>query len=193
MKNSECLSLGMLCANMNFRKDIVAKQRDSNIIDSILSIIYNGTMIEFPRPEDPLSYFAIGIFRINGALLRNGDRITKAIGQSSARWHVLGQANFKPQTVAQIARNMGQARQSVQRVADVLAREGLVNYTNNTQDKRTQLLAVTSRGEAVIAEINARNAVWMQHITPKLGADNLALLARQMEQIAAVLEQNESY
>lgn len=28
--------------------------------------------------------------------------------------------------------------------------------------------------------------------TPKLGADNLALLARQMEQIATVLEQNES-
>jgi DNA-binding MarR family transcriptional regulator len=192
MKNSDCSSLRMLYANMNFRKDIVAKQRDSNIIDSILSIIYDGTMLEFPRPEDPLSYFAIGIFRINGALLRNGDRITKAIGQSSARWHVLGQANFKPQTVAQIARNMGQARQSVQRVADVLAREGLVNYTNNTQDKRTQLLAVTSRGEAVLAEINARYAVWMQHITPKLGADNLALLARQMEQIATVLEQNES-
>ena len=42
------------------------------------------------------------------------------------------------------------------------------------------------------AEINARNAVWMQHITPKLGADNLALPARQMEQIATVLEQNES-
>ena len=82
--------------------------------------------------------------------------------------------------------------QSVQRVADVLAREGLVNYINNTQDKRTQLLAVTSRGEAVIAEINARNAVWMQHITPKLGADTLALLARHMEQIATVLEQNES-
>jgi DNA-binding MarR family transcriptional regulator len=105
----------------------------------------------------------------------------------------MGQANFKPQTVAQIARNMGQARQSVQRVADVLAREGLVNYTNNTQDKRTQLLAVTSRGEAVIAEINARNAVWMQHITPKLGADNLALLARQMEQIATVLEQSVTF
>src|ERR1700687_4195702 len=147
MKNSDCSSLRMLCANMNFRKDIVAKQRDSNIIDSILSIIYDGTMLEFPRPEDPLSYFAIGIFRINGALLRNGDRITKAIGRSSTRWHVLGQANFNPQTVAQIARNMGQARQSVQRVADVLAREGLVNYTNNTQDKRTQLLVVTSRGE----------------------------------------------
>lgn len=64
-------------------------------------------MLEFPWPEDPFSYFAIGIFLINGALLRNGNRITKAIGQSSARWHVLGQANFKPQTVAQIARNMG--------------------------------------------------------------------------------------
>ena len=149
-------------------------------------------MREFPQPEDPLSYFAIVIFRINGDLLRQGDRITKAIGQSSARWHVLGQANFRPQTVAQIARNMGQARQSVQRVADVLAHEGLVKYTDNPRDKRAQLLVVTPRGEAVIDEINARYAVWMQHITPKLGADNLALLARQMEQIATVLEQNES-
>ena len=41
-------------------------------------------------------------------------------------------------------------------------------------------------------EINARNGAWSQHITPKLGSDNLALLARQMEQIATVLEQNES-
>jgi DNA-binding MarR family transcriptional regulator len=149
-------------------------------------------MREFPQPEDPLSYFAIIIFRINGDLLRHGDRITKVIGQSSARWHVLGQASFRPQTVAQIARNMGQARQSVQRVADVLAREGLVTYTNNPQDKRTQLLVVTPEGEAVLDAINARHAVWLQHITPQLGAGNLALLARQMEQIAAVLEQNES-
>ena len=170
---------------------MVAKQRDSNSIDSILSILYNGAMQKFPRPEDPLSHFAISIFRINGALLRTGDRITKAIGQSSARWNVLGQASFNPQTVAQIARNMGQARQSVQRVTDILVREGLANYVNNPQDRRAKLVAVTTKGEIIMAEINARNEAWSQHITPKLGSDNIALLARQLEQIATVLEQNE--
>jgi DNA-binding MarR family transcriptional regulator len=150
-------------------------------------------MQEFPRPEDPLSHFAIGIFRINGALLRHGDHITKAIGQSSARWHVLGQANFTPQAVAQIARNMGHARQSVQRVADTLVREGLAHYVNNPQDRRAKLLAVTTKGKIVIDEITARNEAWFQHITPKLGSDNLALLARQLEQIATVLEQNEPH
>jgi DNA-binding MarR family transcriptional regulator len=147
---------------------------------------------EFLRPEDPLSHFAISIFRINGVLLRNGDHITKAIGQSSARWNVLGQANFNPQTLAQIARNMGQVRQSVQRVADMLVREGLANYVNNPQDRRAKLLAVTTKGKIVIGEINARNEAWSQHITLKLGSDNLALLARQLEQIATVLEQNET-
>jgi DNA-binding MarR family transcriptional regulator len=167
-------------------------RHDCALIDSVLSIVYDGAMREFPQPEDPVSYFAIVIFRINGSLLRNGDRITKAIGQSSARWHVLGQANFRPQSVAQIARNMGQARQSVQRVADVLAREGLVKYTGNPRDKRAQLLVLTPKGEAVLDEINARHEVWLQHITPKLEADSLALLARQMEQVATVLEENES-
>jgi DNA-binding MarR family transcriptional regulator len=153
--------------------------------------MYYGPMQKFPRPNDPLSHFAIGIFRINGALLRTGDRITKAIEQSSARWHVLGQASFESQTVAQIARNMGQARQSVQRVADTLVREGLINYTDNPQDKRTKSLIVTAKGEVVLAEINARQEAWCQHISPKLGVDTLALLANQLEQTAAILEQNE--
>ena len=71
------------------------------------------------KPNDPLSRFALSIFWINGLLLRNGDRLTRSIGQSSARWQVLGRVGDQPQTVAQIARDMGHARQSVQRVADV--------------------------------------------------------------------------
>src|SRR5258708_31229486 len=76
-------------------------------------------------PEDPLSRFSLSIFRLNGLLMWNGDRITGSIGQSSARWQVLGRVGYQPQTVAQMAREMGHARQSVQRLAAVLAKEGL--------------------------------------------------------------------
>lgn len=157
----------------------------------MLSIIYSRSVSKFPTPEDSLSRFAIDIFRINGSLLRTGDSITKAIGQSSARWHVLGQANFSPQTVAQIARNMGQARQGVQRVADRLVREGLAHYINNPQDKRAKLLALTANGKIVMTKINTRQEAWSRHITPKLGSDNLVSVAHQLEEIATILEQNE--
>lgn len=148
-------------------------------------------MVQFPKPEDPLSKFVIDIFRINGALMRNGDRITKAIGQSSARWHVLGQASFQPQTVAEIARNMGHARQSVQRIADVLVDEGFATYIDNPKDRRAKLLFVTPEGEAVIAQINARNAAWAEDIMSRLDADKLAALAEQLERVATILEKDE--
>src|SRR5215475_6585983 len=98
------------------------------------------------KPIDPLSRFALNIFWVNGLLLRTGDRLTRSIDQSSARWQVLGRVGNQPQTVAQIARDMGHARQSVQRVADVLAKEGLVVYQENPADRRAQLLAQTPHG-----------------------------------------------
>jgi len=51
-------------------------------------------------------------FRFNGRLLAAGDRLTKPF-KPSARWQVLGAIEQKPLPVAQIAHNMGLARQSV--------------------------------------------------------------------------------
>jgi len=124
-------------------------------------------------PDDPLSRFSLSIFRLNGLLMRNGDRITKTIGQSSARWQVLGRVSFQPQTVAQMARDMGHARQSVQRVADILAEEGLVVYKANPADQRAQLLELTPRGAEVLAAIYAEYDAWSQHILTELDAAEL--------------------
>src|SRR5260370_11849015 len=109
----------------------------------MLSIWYPRAMESTGRANDPLSRFALSIFWINGLLMRTGDRLTRSIGQSSARWQVLGRVGYQPQTVAQIARDMGHARQSVQRVADVLATEGLVVYQKNPAHRRAPLHART--------------------------------------------------
>lgn len=113
--------------------------------------------------------------RMNGLLLRHCDRITKAIEKRSARWHVRGPANVSLQTVAQIASTKDQARQSVQRAAAMLVREGLANYVNSSQDRRARLLAVTTKGEITMAEINACDKAQSQHTTPQYRSDNLAL------------------
>jgi hypothetical protein len=64
-----------------------------------------------------LTDLVLEVFRLNGRLLAAGDRMTRPSGQTSARWQVLGAINPEPRTVAQIARVMGLARQSVQRRA----------------------------------------------------------------------------
>ena len=141
--------------------------------------------------NNPLSRFSLTIFRVNGLLMRNGDSVTRSIGQSSARWQVLGRAGYQPQTVAHMARDMGHARQSVQRVADVLAKEGLVRYKDNPTDRRAQLLELTPEGENVLAAIYALNEEWSRHIMAKLDPGQLINLADALEQIAQILEVNE--
>ncbi|MFN8441742.1 MAG: MarR family transcriptional regulator [Caldilineaceae bacterium] len=123
--------------------------------------------------------------------MRTGDRITRSIGQSSARWQVLGRIGYRPQTVAQMARDMGHARQSVQRVADVLAQEGLVSYINNPKDRRSQLLELTPLGKETLAAIYEINASWSNSVITKFDPEQLIGIANALEQIAQVLEAEE--
>jgi DNA-binding MarR family transcriptional regulator len=158
-------------------------------IDSTLSICYTSVMdTTDERDSDPLSQLSLSVFRLNGILMRNGDDMTKPIGQSSARWQVLGRAGYQPQTVAQMARNMGHARQSVQRVADALAREGLVAYQDNPSDKRARLLELTPKGADVLATIYSRYGAWSRHIMTKLDARQLATLAAALNEVADIVE-----
>ena len=53
-------------------------------------------------------------------MIEAGEGIVETLGQSSARWQVLGRA-FSSATVAGIAKDIGHARQSTQRVANALA------------------------------------------------------------------------
>lgn len=125
---------------------------------------------------------------MNGFLMRNGDAITKPLGQSSARWQVLGRVGFESQTVAQIARNMGYARQSVQRVADDLSREGLVAYADNPRDKRARLLSLTPKGENILGVIYSNYGAWSEHIMAKLDPTQLISIAQGLNAIAETLE-----
>ncbi len=160
-------------------------------IDSELSIWYAPAMESTGKPSDPLGRFALSIFWINGLLLRTGDRLTRSIGQSSARWQVLGRVGDQPQTVAQIARDMGHARQSVQRVADVLAKEGLVVYQKNPANRRSPLLELTPHGADTLRTIYSLNEEWTRHIMTKLNPEQLDAVADALEEIAHIMEADE--
>ena len=160
-------------------------------IDSMLSKCHTSVMESTGIPDDPLSRFSLSIFRLNGLLMWNGDRITGSIGQSSARWQVLGRVGYQPQTVAQMARDMGHARQSVQRLADVLAKEGLVVYKDNPADQRTRLLELTPQGAEILSEIYAQSKAWSRHMLTKLDAMQLAEISDALDKVAHILETDE--
>lgn len=98
---------------------------------------------------------SLAVFRLNGALIAAGNRLTAPLGLTSARWQVMGAISLAgaPQTVARIARAMGLARQSVQRLADQLAKDGVVAFADNPDDRRARLVSLTPRGEALFARI----------------------------------------
>ena len=122
------------------------------------------------------------VFRVNGDLLAAGDRITRDFGQTSARWQVLGAIRNRPQPVAGIARDMGLARQSVQRTADLLEAEGLVEYVENPAHRRAKLVRLTATGERTLGEISRRQVEW----TNRLG-EALPLGEREIRQALGVL------
>jgi DNA-binding MarR family transcriptional regulator len=139
------------------------------------------------QPDDAWSNFALSIFKLNGLIMQIGEGIARPIGQSSARWQVLGRA-FEPQTVANMARDMGHARQSVQRIADVLAKEGLVSYKTHPTDRRTKLLGLTPRGMKVLTDIYMRQLEWSQGIMTKLNSDQLTEVTHALQGIGQTLE-----
>src|SRR5258706_4738257 len=140
------------------------------------------------EPDDVWSKFALSIFKLNGLLMLAGEGITQPIGQSSARWQVLGRVGFEPQTVAKIARDMGHARQSVQRVADILAKEGLVVYKDHPTDRRTKLLELTPQGMEVLTAIYLRQLEWSGRIMTKLDPKQLAEVTHSLERLGHILE-----
>ncbi len=61
-----------------------------------------------------------------------------------------------PLTVPQIAQMRPTSRQRMQRLADELAAEGLVEFIDNPKHRRSKLVRLTPKGEARFRELNAR-------------------------------------
>lgn len=61
-----------------------------------------------------------------------------------------------PLTVPQIAQMRPTSRQRMQRLADELAAEGLVEFTDNPRHRRSRLVQLTPKGDARYHELNAR-------------------------------------
>ncbi len=123
------------------------------------------------------------LFRVNGLLLLAGDRLTKVLGLTSARWQVMGALADGPLTVAQIARNMGLQRQSVQRLVNVLSQQALLILNDNPHHRRARLVRLTATGRNQYEQISQLQAHWVNNISEGLDVTDLKLAFDQLREI----------
>lgn len=137
---------------------------------------------------DAFSELVVLIFRLDGLLLSAGDALAEPAGQTSARWRVLAAVEDKPLTVAQIARRWGLARQSVQRVADVLVDEGFAVYEENPRHRRAKLLVLAPEGLSALRTIQSAQRAWANALGAEIGEADLrqasAVLSRVLQVVA---------
>jgi DNA-binding MarR family transcriptional regulator len=86
------------------------------------------------------------IYEIAGLSRKISDRDAATVGSTAARWHLLSVLSEKPATVPHAAGRLGQARQSVQRVADDLVAATQLRRRPNPVHARSPLYEITAQG-----------------------------------------------
>jgi DNA-binding MarR family transcriptional regulator len=137
---------------------------------------------------DALTEIVLATFALNGRLLAAAERLARPAGLTAARWQVLGAVLREPRTVADIARVMGLARQSVQRLADLLVEQGLAELRENPAHRRAKLLAATDAGLAAVRRIHPDQVAWTHRITEGLDASLLEQALETMEELLRRLD-----
>ena len=140
------------------------------------------------RAGKAFTELVLEIFQFNGRLLAAGDSLSKPLGLTSSRWQVLGAIEDRPLPVAQIARNMGLARQNVQRLANVLEAEGVLEYAPNPDHRRAQLVCLTGRGRKAIKELGRLQELWGNEIASTVRASEIQAALEVIRKLRSRLE-----
>lgn len=117
----------------------------------------------------------LSLFRLNGLLIAEGDRMTRNLGLTSARWRVIGSVALSSGglTVPGIARVLGQSRQAVQRITDAMVEDGLLLYATNPNHKKSMLVHLTDEGKRCYNLLREEQDPWAIEATEDISLDDL--------------------
>jgi DNA-binding MarR family transcriptional regulator len=127
-------------------------------------------------------------------LKAEGMRIGVVSLSGEGYWSVLRLLKMNgAQTVPQIARYRYVPRQSIQKLANEMLEDGVIELVNNPAHKRSKLLRLTSKGEAVFQQLSDRIAVLTETLAAQEDANklqNAAVVVKHLhEQLRAILNQ----
>jgi DNA-binding MarR family transcriptional regulator len=132
----------------------------------------------------------LSVFRLNGLLVAEGDAMTEGLGLTSARWKVIGVVALSTAglTVPGIARVLGQSRQAVQRITDVMAKDGLITYEPNPKHKRSVLVLLTEEGKSAYHELREVQDPWALRNTEDIPIEELETSLRLVRRLIQRLD-----
>jgi DNA-binding MarR family transcriptional regulator len=127
-------------------------------------------------------------FKLSGLLAVEGDKISVPLGLSSARWKVLGSLarSETPLTVPQIARNMGQSRQALQALVNVLCEAGLVEFQENPNHKRAKLVALTTNGKDIYQRMETIQIPWANQLSEDIAIEDLNTTLKTLTKMSSL-------
>lgn len=136
---------------------------------------------------DALSRLIVQVLQLNGLLMAAGDALAAPAGQTAARWQVLAAVEDAPLSVAQIAHALNLARQSVQRVADLLVHDRLAVYADNPAHLRSKLLRLTPKGRTALQTIQGAQRVWVDALAAGISEAKLRATSAVLSELQQAL------
>jgi DNA-binding MarR family transcriptional regulator len=133
------------------------------------------------------------VIRMNAMVQKSGTRLMRGTGITNARWQTLSElfALEKPVTVSELARHMGLTRQAVQRLADDMASDGLVEFAKNPGDARAMHLLLTEVGKAKYDEALEREWQSTNAIAADFDTEQIAHAVKLLEAITQKMQTND--
>jgi len=139
--------------------------------------------------QKQLSALAKTVFHLNGQFLAIGEDLARPAGLTAALWQVLGAVLGSPRSVADVAREIGVTRQSVQRIADVLVDRQLADYRPNPAHRRAKLLTPTTKGREAVRRIGPAHAAFAARLAEASGRETLEEAVKHLEQLSVTLDE----
>ena len=128
----------------------------------------------------------IETFKLSGLLAVEGDRISAPVDLSSSRWKILGalERAETPLTVSQIARNMGQSRQAVQNLVNIMVDSEVLEFRDNPNHKRAKLVVASTHGKAVYELMEAIQIPWANDCAREISIKDLETTLKTLKKIS---------
>jgi DNA-binding MarR family transcriptional regulator len=124
-------------------------------------------------------------------LLREGGKQIGTIRSSGSCWGMLNSLKQEgPQTVPQIARSRPVSRQGIQKLANEMIEEGSIELIDNPAHKKSKLLRITAKGEALFQDLTERNAQAAELLAQDMDAVELEIAVKVMRQLRDKLKKS---
>jgi len=108
---------------------------------------------------------------------------------SSGRWGLLRDLDrLGPQTVPQMARSRPVSRQYIQTLVDGVVKQGLVELVENPAHKRSPLVELTAKGQALLKDMNRRATEVFQRLPTTIPEEDLRRTASALRTIRQLFE-----